>query len=44
MWIHKNKNEGQEVITGTKEIQKIIRQYYEELHANKLDKIDKKNK
>ena len=33
-----------EVTTNTKEIQRIVRKYYEPLNVNKLDKLDKMDK
>ena len=34
--INKIRNEGGEVMTDTTEIQKIIREHYKQLHANKM--------
>ena len=42
--INKIINERGENTTDTKEIQQIVRKYYEQLHANKLDSLDKKDK
>ena len=42
--INKIRNERGEITAGTKEIQKIIRKYYEQLYANKLDNLDKMDK
>ena len=41
--INKNRKE-RDVTTDTTEIQRIIRDYYEQLHANKLDSQEKVNK
>ena len=41
--INKIRNEIEE-ITDTKEIQRIVKKYYEQLFANKLDNVDKMNK
>ena len=38
------RNERGEIITYTGEIQRIIREYYEKLHANKLDNLEKMDK
>ena len=39
--VNKIKNERGEIITDTKEIQRIVRKYCEQLYANKLDKMSK---
>ena len=31
----------EEITTNTKDVETIIRSYYQQLHANKLDKLDK---
>ena len=41
--IHKIRNERGEITTDTKEIQRILRKYYE-LYANKLDNLDEMDK
>ena len=41
--INKIRNE-REVVTDTKEIQRIGRKYYEQVHANKLDNLDELDK
>ena len=35
--MNKIRNERREMTTDTKEIQRIVRKYYEQLYANKLD-------
>ena len=37
-------NERGEITTNTREIQTIIREYYEKLYANKQDNLGKKDK
>ena len=38
--INKIRNEKGETSTNTTEIQKTIREYYEQLHANKFDNLE----
>ena len=39
--INRIRNENGEVITDTAEIQRIMRDYYKQLDANKMDNLDK---
>ena len=42
--INKIRNERGEITTDTEEIQKIVRKYYEQLHAKKLRKLGQMDK
>ena len=42
--INKIRNEKEEVTANTTEVQRIIRDYYEELYANKMDNLEEMDK
>ena len=42
--INRSRNEKGEVTTGTAEIQRIIRDYYKQLYANKMDNLEEMDK
>ena len=42
--INRIRNENREVITDTAEIQRIMRDYYKQLYASKMDNLEEMNK
>ena len=42
--INQFRNEEGEVITDSTEIQRIIREYYQQLYANKMDNVEEMDK
>ena len=42
--INKTRNEKGEVTTGNAELQRIITDYYEQLHGNKMDNLEEMNR
>ena len=42
--MNKIRNESGKITTGNKEIQRIIRDYYQQLYANKIDNLEEMDK